>query len=121
MTACDRITALLHRAGHPLMFVANPELHTVKPVIHESLEACVEAIVTDRQRDNVDTIELLATALENVLNERDQLLKDLEHTVTRHRSCDFCAHKPYETLDCYKCMTDNRWTWRGVLDKEETP
>lgn len=116
----DRISALLERAGCPTVI----ELYTVqptqqKPNIHETLEDCIEAIVRDRTLPHTATIEALADALEKVLNERDQLHHDLRQVVTKHNSCECCIHDPYHSLDCYKCMTENRWAWRGVPDKEE--
>ena len=109
----EKIKALLERAGHPLKLCTE----TGEPVIHETLEECVEEIV----QDSTEIMDALASALEITLNEREQLMRDLHSVVTRHNSCECCVHDPYHSLDCYKCMTENRWTWRGVPEKEETP
>lgn len=85
----EKIYALLDRAGHPL---------------NEGQEPLAPAVMA---------------AFETVLDERDQLMRDLRNVATRYNSCECCVHDPYQSLDCYKCMTDNRWSWRGVLGKEE--
>ena len=116
-----RISALLERAGCPMPFEVNvPQPTRVEPVIHETLEDCIEAIVKDRLLTLNVTVEKLADALEKVLNERDHLHRDLRMVVTKHNSCECCIHDPYQSLDCYKCMTENRWEWRGVPDKEKS-
>lgn len=118
MTADERINALLERAGSPLMFVANPELHTVqKEPIYDTLEDCIEAIVKDRTRGLCDTIDRLEIALHNVLNERDQLLKDVSGI------CDCCtfAKLSGSMEPCHSCSLPNGisgFQWRGVPDKE---
>ena len=68
----------------------------------------------------VDTIDRMEAALHNVIGERDQLLADLRHEIRKHGSCDFCQNVPFHAADCNGCTMDNdRWTWRGVPDKEE--
>lgn len=127
MTADERINALLERAGSPLMFVANPELHTVQSdAIYDTLEDCIEAIVKDRTRGLYDTIDRLEIALHNVLNERDAAIADIP------RDCKTCKHKlrpPVLVADtiyyCYNFGCRNisgvytGWEWRGVPDKED--
>jgi hypothetical protein len=66
-----------------------------------------------------EPIKQLYVAFATVLDEREQLMRDLRNVATRYNSCECCVHDPYESLDCYKCMTENRWSWRGVPGKEE--
>lgn len=136
MTADERISKLLERAGCPMMIVRNEDNHTIKPMAYATIAEAVSAYCDEVRRDSIDTIERLAAALENVINERDQLLCDLKEVDIL---CEFCANKDtfdyfakfcvqYEN-DCTECPEygncpcmecgKSRYRWRGVPDKEE--
>lgn len=134
MTTFDRIKELLDRAGHPMMFVANEENHTIKPKAYATIAEAIDAYLKEKQRDDNDLIERLTAVLENVLNERDAMLKELK----TFSACGNCKHggaKPdckdndFLCDDCYiescPCKTcdiyepdNNHWEWRGVPDEE---
>lgn len=126
MTADERIRKLIERAGSPVMVCKNTQedelerrrgiyLETRK-IIEEQFDDSVILYI----RHLVDTIDRMEAALYNVLNERDQLMSDLRHEIRKHGSCDFCQNVPFHAADCTGCtIDDDRWTWRGVPDKEE--
>lgn len=138
MTADERIEALLKRAGYPMMIVANPEHHVYETTsstynvnywssfehaLNYSINNAIRTEVDMHVRGWADTIEQLAAALENVLNERDALLEDLRLTAgTSEEGCAACAHL-YDAADqmpCHACGGESfSWTWRGVPDKED--
>ena len=74
-----------------------------------------------------DTIDRLEAALSNVINERDQLKKDLHEAATKKgflSICTYCAQKDVDYFDepCKTCMENNKRTnfeWRGVVKDEQ--
>ena len=68
----------------------------------------------------IDTIDRLEAALYNVLNERDQLIADLNRMTNKHGSCDYCLHKNKSAAECRGCtMGNDHWSWRGVPEVED--
>jgi len=117
MTTFDRIKELLDRAGHPMMFVANEENHTIKPSAYRTIAEAIEAYLIERQRDDNDLIERLTAVLENVLNERDALLK-IARDYAGCSECRYVDNDP-EQPPCKGCgVLGMNWEWRGVPDKE---
>lgn len=115
MTTFDRIKELLDRAGHPMMFVANEENHTIRPKAYATIAEAIDAYLKEKQRDDNDLIERLTAVLENVLNERDALLEEV------NGMCHACKHivGGMATDGCkmtgeFQCTFE----WRGVPDKE---
>lgn len=102
MTADQRIEALLKRAGCPMMIV-----HSDAPATEE--------------RHMAYLIDRLEVALENVLNERDALMRDLPAA-----RCGICVHC-YDEVCCDVPMDERgdwlgpckAFAWRGVPDQED--
>ena len=126
MTADERIQELIARAGSPVMGCKNTQESDEEK--HNGARASIERMADEKFHGNVvdyivdltNTIDRMEAALYNVLNERDQLMADLRHEIRKHGSCDFCQNVPFHAADCNGCTMDNdRWTWRGVPDKEE--
>lgn len=126
MTADERIAELLARAGSPVMVVRNTQESDEER--HKGARAAIERTADEQFHGNVvdyighlvDTIDRLEVALYNTLNERDQLLADLNRMTNKHVSCDYCLHKNKSAAKCRGCSRENdNWTWRGVPDKEE--
>lgn len=71
-------------------------------------------------RQLTDTIDRLEAALYNTLNERDQLLYDLNRMTNKHGSCDYCLHKNKSAAECKGCTHENdHWEWRGVPEVKD--
>lgn len=141
MTADDRIRELIARAGSPVMICKGEEKYSAsarmaqidklaRQMAHELNSPkyeCTISIMGDeiikqdgKITEMANTIDRMEAALYNVINERDQLMADLRHEIRKHGSCDFCQNVPFHAADCTGCTMDNdRWTWRGVPDKEE--
>lgn len=126
MTADERIAELLARAGSPVMVVRNTQESDEER--HKGARAAIERTADEQFHGNVvdyighlvDTIDRLEVALYNTLNERDQLLADLNRITNKHGSCDFCLYKNKSASECKGCNREyDHWTWRGVPDKEE--
>lgn len=72
--------------------------------------------------DMANTIDRLEAALYNVLNERDQLMKDLKESVFSNLSCIACKHQLGCDADCMFCTPlegNVRWEWRGVPEVKD--
>ena len=142
MTADERIRELIARAGSPVMVVKSGERNRLSVRFKKLDDLACEKLkekkytrkssalidvlcdevekMDDQITDMANTIDRMEAALNNVIIERDQLLSDLRHEIRKHGSCDFCQNVPFHAADCNGCTMDNdRWTWRGVPDKEE--
>ena len=116
-----RINALIARACGPVMVVRNTqesegEKHdnTIQELF-DIADYKNGGDLTVWIRELTDTIDRLEAALYNVLNERDQLLADLNRMTNKHGSCDFCKHKNKSAAECKGCTHENdHWEWRGV-------
>lgn len=126
MTADERIAELLARAGSPVMVCKNTQESDEEK--HNGARAAIERVADEQFHGNVvdyighlvDTIDRLEVALHNTLNERNQLLADLNRITNKHGSCDFCLYKNKSASECKGCNREyDHWTWRGVPDKEE--
>lgn len=122
MTADERINALLARAGSPVMVVRNTQESEEEK--HNGARASIERMADEQFHGNVvdyighlvDTIDRMEAALHNALNERDQLLSDLNRMINKHGSCDFCKYKNKSAAECRGCtMVNDHWSWRGVI------
>lgn len=122
-SAQARIDALIARAGGPVMVCRNvQESDSVKR--RDTLMALAELAYKyggDDMgwiRDLTDTIDRLEVALYNVINERDQLIKDLKENVHIHGSCIACKHLADEFDEyCAFCKPEynqTQWEWRGI-------
>lgn len=128
-----RIDALIARAGGPMMVARN-----VQESEEEKHEDTLQALfdigdyknggdLTVWIRDLTDTIDRLEAALYNVINEREQLKRDLHSAVTYDwvlRSCHFCAHleEPSNATPCKTCLHHKEkpgFEWRGVQEVKE--
>ena len=126
MTADERIAELLARAGSPVMVCKNTQESDEGK--YNGARAASERVADEQFHGNVvdyighlvDTIDRLEVALHNTLNERNQLLADLNRITNKHGSCDFCLYKNKSASECKGCNREyDHWTWRGVPDKEE--
>lgn len=126
MTADERIAELLARAGSPVMVCKNTQESDEEK--YNGARAAIERVADEQFHGNVvdyighlvDTIDRLEVALHNTLNERNQLLADLNRITNKHGSCDFCLYKNKSASECKGCNREyDHWTWRGVPDKEE--
>lgn len=142
--ATARIDALIERAGSPVMIVKNNEQYSASARMAEidkrarmmahQLNSpkyeCTISIMSDeiiaqdaKLRDMANIIDRMEAALHNVINERDQLMKDMKKLVFRHGDCFACKHLTDGIIEC--CVHCNpkdnqsQWEWRGVPDKEE--
>ena len=78
-------------------------------------------------RELTDTIDRLEAALYNVINEREQLKRDLHSAVTYDwvlRPCHFCAHleEPSNKTPCETCLHHKEkpgFEWRGVPEVKD--
>ena len=122
MTTDERINALLARAGSPVMVVRNTQESEEEK--HNGARASIECMADEQFHGNVvdyighlvDIIDRMEAALHNVLNERDQLLADLNRMTNKHGSCDYCMHKNKSAVECRGCSRENdHWAWRGVI------
>ena len=87
-----------------------------------------EIIAQDAKlRDMANTIDRLEAALYNVINEREQLKRDLHSAVTYDwvlRPCHFCKHleEPSNKTPCETCLHHKGkpgFEWRGVQEVNE--
>lgn len=137
----ERIEALIKRAGSPVMIVKGDGHYSAsarmaqidkqaRQMAHElnspkyecTISIMGEEIVKQDGKitDMANIIDRMEAALHNVINERDQLLADLNRMTNKHGSCDYCLHKNKSAAECRGCSRENdNWTWRGVPDKEE--
>ena len=121
-----RIDALIARAGGPMMVVRNTqesegEKHdnTIQELF-DIADYKNGGDLTVWIRDLTDTIDRLEAALHNALNERDQLIADLNRMTKKHGSCDFCKHKNKSAAECKGCTHENdHWEWRGVPEVKD--
>ena len=123
-----RIDALIERAGGPVMVARNTQEREGKKR-DNTIQAILDigaykngGDLTVWIRELTDTIDRMEAALHNVLNERDQLMKDLKEAVFSNLSCIACKHQLGCDADCMFCTPLDgkvRWEWRGVPDKEE--
>ena len=121
-----RIDALIARAGGPVMVVRNTqesegEKHdnTIQELF-DIAEYKNGGDLTVWIRELTDTIDRLEAALYNTLNERDQMLADLNRMTNKHGSCDFCKHKNKSAAECKGCTHENdHWEWRGVQEVKD--
>ena len=128
-----RIDALIARAGGPMMVARN-----VQESEEEKHEDTLQALfdigdyknggdLTVWIRELTDTIDRLEAALYNVINEREQLKRDLHSAVTYDwvlRPCHFCAHleEPSNATPCETCLHHKEkpgFEWRGVQEVKE--
>ena len=119
--ATERIDALIARAGGPMVICKN-----VQESDADRRESRMQMLydVADYRYDGdllaypvvlADMIDRLEAALHNTLNERDQLLADLNRMTNKHGSCDYCLHKNKSAAECRGCTRENdHWEWRGV-------
>lgn len=139
----NRINELIKRAGSPVMIVkgdsktAEQHIREIKEEVERyedqhygewmTEEHCLEYVLEqevkklfNKNNEFVNTIDRLEVALSNVLNERDQLLKDIKFIVNIANGC--CWLCKYDGEDgypepCRECDDDkDNWTWRGVPD-----
>lgn len=140
-SAQARIDALIARAGSPVMIVKNNEQYSASARMAEidkrarmmahQLNSpkyeCTISIMSDeiiaqdaKLRDMANIIDRLEASLHNALNERDQLLADLNRMTNKHGSCDYCLHKNKSAAECRGCTRENdHWEWRGVPEVKE--
>ncbi len=131
--ATARIDALIERAGGPMMVVRNTQ-ESEKEKHDDTIQALFDIAdyknggdLTVWIRELTDTIDRLGAALHNVINEREQLKRDLHDACTYDwflRPCHFCAHleEPTNETPCGTCLRHKGkpgFEWRGVPDKEE--
>ena len=147
MTAADeRIEALIKRAGSPVMIVKgdgqysasarmaqiDKQARMMAHELHSPKYECTISIMGDeiiaqdaKIRDMANTIDRLETALSNVINEREQLKRDLHYCATYDwvlRSCHFCAHleEPTNGTPCTTCLHYKEkpgFEWRGIPEE----
>ena len=113
--AQERIDALIARAGGPMMVVRNTQ-ESDEEKHEDTLQALFDigdykngGDLTVWIRELTDTIDRLEAALHNVINEREQLKRDLHSAVTYDwvlRPCHFCAHleEPSNKTPCETCL-----------------
>ena len=128
-----RIDTLIARAGGPMMVERN-----VQESEEEKHDDTIQALfdigdyknggdLTVWIRELTDTIDRLEAALYNVINEREQLKRDLHSAVTYDwvlRPCHFCAHleEPSNATPCETCLHHKEkpgFEWRGVQEVKE--
>ena len=121
-----RIDALIARAGGPMMVVRNTQESEGEKhdnTIQELFDIADYKNGGDMTvwiRELTDTIDRLEAALYNTLNERDQLLDDLNRMTNKHGSCDFCKHKNQSAAECRGCTHENNhWEWHGVPEVKD--
>ena len=121
-----RINALIARAGGPVMVVRNTqesEEEKHQNTIHALFDIADYKNGGDMTvwiRELTDTIDRLEAALHNTLNERDQLLADLNRITNKHGSCDCCQRKNKRAVECRGCTSENdHWEWRGVQEVKD--
>lgn len=121
-----RIDALIARARDPVMVVRNTQ-ESEEEKHDDTIQALFDIAeyknggdLTVWIRELTDTIDRLEAALYNTLNERDQMLADLNRMTNKHGSCDFCKHKNKSAAECKGCTHENdHWEWRGVQEVKD--
>ena len=131
--AQERIDALIARAGGPMMVVRNTQ-ESDEEKHEDTLQALFDigdyknrGDLTVWIRELTDTIDRLEAALYNVINEREQLKRDLHSAVTYDwvlRPCHFCAHleEPSNKTPCETCLHHKEkpgFEWRGVPEVKD--
>lgn len=126
--AQERIDALIARAGGPVMVVRNTQ-ESEEEKHDDTIQALFDIAdyknggdLTVWIRELTDTIDRLEAALYNVINEREQLKRDLHSAMTYDwflSTCHFCAHleKPSNATPCETCLENSNkpnFKWRGV-------
>ena len=129
----ERIDALIARAGGPMMVVRNTQ-ESDEEKHEDTLQALFDigdykngGDLTVWIRELTDTIDRLEAALYNVINEREQLKRDLHSAVTYDwvlRPCHFCAHleEPSNKTPCETCLHHKEksgFEWRGVPEVKD--
>ena len=131
-----RIDALIARAGGPMMVARN-----VQESEEEKHDDTIQALfdigdyknrgdLTVWIRELTDTIDRLEAALYNTLNERDQLLDDLQEAATKNGffgACTYCAWEKSTLYDdprktCMECLANSKhpnFDWRGVPEVKD--
>ena len=132
-SAQARIDALIARAGGPMMVVRNTQ-ESEEEKHDDTIQALFDigdykngGDLTVWIRELTDTIDRLEAALYNVINEREQLKRDLHSAVTCDwvlRPCHFCAHleEPSNATPCETCLHHKEkpgFEWRGVQEVKE--
>lgn len=131
MNTDERINSLLERANMPILIRTSDkkrkpyfeDVRRISAVVLDmlegdayidDLEALARSLSTEK-RDLINLVEVLVAALENVLNERDQLLKDVSGT------CEVCKNLelPGYCEPCSKCgFHDSQgFEWIGLRDE----
>ena len=132
-SAQARIDALIARAGGPMMVVRNTQESDEEK--HDDMIQALFDIgdyknggdLTVWIRELTDSIDRLEAALYNVINEREQLKRDLHSAVTYDwvlRPCHFCAHleEPSNATPCETCLHHKEkpgFEWRGVQEVKD--
>ena len=146
-TADERIEELIARAGSPVMIVKGDGQYSAsarmehidkqaRMMAHQQNSPkyeCTISIMSDeiiaqdaKIRDMANTIDRLEAALHNVINERDQLKKDLNDFIKQsgfYGHCAYCAwiDKEYFDEPCKTCLENSNkpnFEWRGVTEVE---
>ena len=147
--ATARIDALIARAGGPVMVVKSGEqdrlsvrFKKLDDLACEKLKEkkytrkssalidvlCDEIEKMDGQMtDMANTIDRLEAALHNVINEREQLKRDLHSAATVDGlscGCRFCAHenKGFDEEPCKTCVALEGcqcFEWRGIPEEAD--
>lgn len=127
--ATARIDALIERAGGPMVICKN--VQESEAVKRESRMQMLYDVADYRYDGDLlaypvvlaDMIDRLEAALYNVINEREQLMKDMKKLVFRHRDCFACKHLTDGMIEhCVHCNpkgNQSQWEWRGVPNKED--
>lgn len=140
-TADERIEELIARAGSPVMIVKgdgqysasarmaqiDKQARMMAHQLNSPKYECTISIMSDeiiaqdaKLRDMANTIDRMEAALHNVINERDQLLSDLNRVTNKHGTCDYCMHKNKSAAECKSCNRENdHWSWRGVPEVKD--
>lgn len=148
MTADERIEELLARAGQPVMIVKGEDKYSESerlgqidkqaremskelnsPMYYECTIRIMgdEIIEQDAKiRNMANTIDRLEAALSNVINEREQLKRDLREAAMRDGlfgACIYCDHVDVECHNepCKTFMAGSErpnFEWRGLPESE---
>ena len=119
--ATERIDALIARAGGPMVICKNVQesdadrRESRMQMLYDVADYRYDGDLLAYPAELVDTIDRMEAALHNALNERDQLLADLNRMTNKNGSCDYCLHKNKSAAECRGCTRENdHWEWRGV-------
>lgn len=147
-TADERIEELIARAGSPVMIVKGDGQYSAsarmayidakaRVMARETYSPkyeCTISIMSDeiiaqdaKLRNMANIIDRMEAAMHNVINEREQLKRDLHSAVTYDwvlRSCHFCAHleEPSNATPCETCLHHKEkpgFEWRGVPEVKD--